>query len=1127
MPDESTAFQSPNFWFLADHDQLLLKCAAQAERLVFFDPNAALSKIRLFSELLAKQVAVRSAVPLYEGDTALRVLQRLDDEGVLTAKVNQIFHMLRKAGNIAVHDLGGESKHALDALRFARILAIWFHQVFGKDKAFDPGVFLPPPKPKEVNESLSDELDDLRKKLAKTEKAQLEAQSKADATYQRLAKTEELLKDTEDQQKQEQARFVERLADLQASVATQSSEEINTTKATLKKVAESSVDLDENDTRKLIDDQLRDAGWEADSGRLSFKVGVRPQKGKNLAIAEWPTRHPETGKRNWADYVLFIGLTPVATVEAKRRRKDVSAALKQAQRYSKGYVIQSDEKLPEGSPWDDHVIPFLLSSNGRPFLKQLRTKSGVWFRDVRVPTEIARPLTTWPTPEGLVGLLRQDIPAANDTLKKTPSDYLDLRYYQYDAIHAIENEIANGKRDIMTAMATGTGKTRTCIGLAYRLCKAKRFRRILFLVDRTSLGEQTSGAFKDVRVEGHDTFASVYDIKELGDIKPEKDTRLQIATIQGMIKRLLFPSEGDLPMPVDQYDCVIVDECHRGYNLDREMSDTELTFRNQNDYVSKYARVLDHFDAVKIGLTATPALHTTEIFGEPVYNYSYRQAVIDGFLVDHEPPVRIRTKLSEEGIKWNKGEEAETVDSITGEVGKWRFKDEVEFDVEEFNKQVLTEPFNRVVCEEVAQHIDPSFEGKTLVYCVTDNHADMVVDLLKQAFVKQYGSIEDDAVVKITGQADKPLELIRHFKNERLPNVVVTVDLLTTGIDVPKITNLVFIRRVKSRILYEQMLGRATRLCEEIGKDWFRIFDAVDLYSALQSYSDMKPVVSNVKTSFGELLHELEEAQDDDVRQVIVDQYRAKFQRKKRLLKDDTLDKFVTMTGKEPQAFANDLGERALGDVVNDLLALPKLGPFLDNLKPPNKVHLISDHEDELRSVERGYGDAEKPEDYLESFKKFIRANKNQVAALKIVLQRPRELTRQQLKELRLFLDEHEYTEVNLRTAWRETTNHDIAASIIGFIRRLALGSPLVPYEQRVEQAMNRILANRQWTDPQRKWLERIGKQMRAETIVDRESLDGGEFQAHGGFNRLNRVFGGKLEEVLGEINESLWDEVG
>ena len=184
-------------------------------------------------------------------------------------------------------------------------------------------------------------------------------------------------------------------------------------------------------------------------------------------------------------------------------------------------------------------------------------------------------------------------------------------------------------------MATGTGKTRMSIGLLYRLCKAGRFRRVLFLVDRTALGEQTTEALVDFRLEQHQSFTDIYEVKQLGDVQPNRETRLHIATIQGMIKRLLYAAEDAQPLPIDQYDCVIVDECHRGYNLDREMSDTELSFRSEQDYISQYSRVLDHFDAVRIGLTATPALHTTGIFGEPVYTYSYRQAVIDGYLIDH------------------------------------------------------------------------------------------------------------------------------------------------------------------------------------------------------------------------------------------------------------------------------------------------------------------------------------------------------------------------------------------------------------------------------------------------------------------------------------------------------------
>jgi type I restriction enzyme R subunit len=1122
MNGTSDTIQSPNFWFLAEHDELLLKCAAQAERLVFADPNAALFKVRLFGELLTKQVAVRSAVPIYEGDSALRIIRRLDDEGLLTPKINQVLHILRKAGNVAVHGLEGESQHALDALRFARILAIWFHRSFGEEKAFDPGPFLPPAKPQQADDALAEELKRLRRQLAETEQAQQEAQQRAEEAYQQLSTTEALLRETEQQQTQENARFAERLGELQRRTAEKTQDEINLTKATLKTVAEDAVDLDEADTRKLIDDQLRDAGWEADTQRITFKAGVRPQKGRNLAIAEWPTA---TGP---ADYVLFVGITPVATVEAKRKRVDVSAAIKQAQRYSKGYVIKGEEQLPEGGPWDEHVIPILLSSNGRPFLKQVRTKSGIWFRDARVSTNLARPLTAWPTPQGLVELLGQDIPEADETLAKDSSDYLDLRYYQHEAIRAIEDAIAKGERNILTAMATGTGKTRTCIGLVYRLCKAKRFRRVLFLVDRTSLGEQTADAFKDFRLESHQTFNDIYDVKELGDIKPDKDTRLQIATIQGMIKRLLFSNGDEQPLPVDQYDCVIVDECHRGYNLDKDMSEAELTFRSERDYISKYSRVLDHFDAVRVGLTATPALHTTELFGEPVYTYSYRQAVIDGYLVDHEPPIRIVTRLAEDGITWKAGEEIEVLDVKSGEIDTWNLDDEVSVEVEEFNKRVITEPFNKAVCERLAKHLDPTFDGKTLIFCATDSHADMVVDLLKQAFCYQYGSVDDDAVVKITGTADKPLELIRYFKNEKMPNVVVTVDLLTTGIDVPKITNLVFLRRVRSRILYEQMMGRATRLCDEIGKECFRIFDAVDLYSAIQDYSTMKPVVQNPSVTFDQLIKELEEAEADDVRKTVIDQFRAKFQRKKRLLMGNALEKFTTITGGDAEQFAQKLAETDLQATSRMLTSLQGLGAFLDNLRTTKRPkQLISHHDDEVLREERGYGNSVKPKDYLDAFRQYIETHKNDVAAIKVVLQRPRDLTRQQLRELKLLLDEHGYSEVKLRTAWRDATNQDIAASIIGFIRQLALGSPLVPYQKRVERAMERILASRAWTAPQRQWLERIGAQMRTETIVDRESLNSGQFRADGGFKRLDKVFDGRMDEVLGEINEALWDEVG
>ena len=208
-------------------------------------------------------------------------------------------------------------------------------------------------------------------------------------------------------------------------------------------------------------------------------------------------------------------------------------------------------------------------------------------------------------------MLKRDEDKSHQQLASEPLQYdFQLRPYQQSAIRAIEKGIADGRREMLVAMATGTGKTKTCIALIYRLLKAQRFRRILFLVDRSALGEQAANAFKDTRMENLQTFADIFGIKELEEQKPDSETAVHIATVQGMVQRVLYPSEDTAAPAVDQYDCIVVDECHRGYLLDRELSDTELTFRSFDDYISKYRRVLDYFDAVKIGLTATPALHT-------------------------------------------------------------------------------------------------------------------------------------------------------------------------------------------------------------------------------------------------------------------------------------------------------------------------------------------------------------------------------------------------------------------------------------------------------------------------------------------------------------------------------------
>jgi len=1149
---------SPNFAYLAHHDARLVALATQAEEHFAGDPSVTLFKLRAFGELLAQRAAAKVGLFVGPQDGQQQLIDRLWERNVIGATQRSLFHDLRRVGNAAVHEGRGDHGEALHQLRMARELGVWFQRSFGNNRKFDPGPFVPPSPPQRPEAALEVELERLRddvrartKELEAAQRAIEEAREAAEAELagrttaeQRAQKArddaaiwEELAKEQLEVEAKKSAallaqnkKLAEELAALQAAAVAMPPAALAQSIGVAHKASEA-IQLDEAATRRLIDHQLRAAGWEADSQALTFERGARPTKGKNLAIAEWPTR--VDGREGWADYVLFAGLQVVGVVEAKRKHKDVCGVIPQAKRYSAGYLIKGGESLPAGSPWGAHKVPFLFATNGRAYLRQLHTKSGIWFLDARRPQNHPSALEGWYTPEGLVDLLRQDVDEAHAKLQVEPMPYID-REYQRRAILAVEAALEQGQRELLLAMATGTGKTRTCIGLVYRLLKTKRFRRVLFLVDRSALGHQTADALKDLRLENLQTFTDIFDVKELGDLKPDRETKLQLATVQAMVKRVLGPhddaGEANLP-PVDQYDCIVVDECHRGYLLDRDLSDRDFEFRDEDDYISKYRRVLDHFDATKIGLTATPALHTSEIFGAPVYSYGYREAVVDGFLVDHEPPIRIVTHQAHDGIHYEAHEEVLVLDRKAQTLQKEKLAENVDFEIDAFNRRVITEGWNRVVLRElVHNHIDPSEDEKTLVFCATDEHADMVVTLLKEELTKKFGEVDDDAVLKITGATDRPLEAIRRFRNERHPNIAVTVDLLTTGIDVPKIANLVFLRRVRSRILYEQMMGRATRLCPEIGKERFRVFDAVDLYAALESVTDMKPVVVNPKVTFEQLTKEILEGKSEEHRRLSLEELLAKLQRKKRTLQGDAQDALQGAAGMDLRALTQLLKHGTVLDAADYLRAHPALAPFLDRTVGGGEYKvLVSEHADGLREVTRGYGKhgSRPPADYLASFRDFVERHMNKLPALLVVVQRPRDLTRADLKALKLALDEEGYGEKSVQTAWKEQKNEDVAATIVGYIRQAALGSPLVPYSERVDRAVARLRKAHKLTEPQAKWLDRIAKQVKLETVVDKASLDAGQFKTDGGFARLNKVFDGKLERLLGELAEEVWRDVG
>jgi type I restriction enzyme R subunit len=546
-----------------------------------------------------------------------------------------LFHQIRIAGNQATHDHVGDHSQALTTLKIARQLAIWFHKSFGKQPDFKAGPFVPPPEPEDATASLRGELEQLRTQLAEHQTAaelarlKAEAATRARESAEETARREATERATWEQlaQEAESAKLVlaEQLAALQAQAQRTPAQERADTLRRAEEAAKT-IDLDEATTRAIIDRQLRERGWTVDSKALRYASGARPARGKAMAIAEWPT---QSGP---ADYALFIGTQLLGVVEAKRRNRNVSAAIDQAERYSKGFKFDGGAEAT-GTPWGDYRAPFVFSANGRPYLKQLETESGIWFRDARKDTNRRRALVDWFTPDGLKAEFETDRDAAQAALKTQPYEFgFPLRPYQRKAIEKIEEALGKGQREMLVAMATGTGKTKLAIALLYRLLNVKRFRRVCFVVDRNALGDQTAGEFRTTKIVGPRSFAEIFDLKGLSDLRPEPETKVHICTIQGLVKRILFAEEpADIP-PIDHYDLIVIDECHRGYLLDRELSDAELSFRSQDDYISKYRRVLEHFDAVKVGLTATPALHTVQIFGDPIYTYSYREAVIDGYL---------------------------------------------------------------------------------------------------------------------------------------------------------------------------------------------------------------------------------------------------------------------------------------------------------------------------------------------------------------------------------------------------------------------------------------------------------------------------------------------------------------
>lgn len=795
--------------------------------------------------------------------------------------------------------------------------------------------------------------------------------------------------------------------------------------------------------RERIDKRLKDAGWPL----RAFRVGEQLASYGTGAVEEYPT---DSGP---ADYALVDDGDPLAVVEAKKVSLGPRNALTQAIRYARGL---------DPSPFDfDGVrVPFGYSTNGEQ----------IYFQDLRRADSYSRPVTRFHTPAALSEYLGRNDGDALDWLATHPNDHTRLRPYQREATDAIEGAIRGGKRQMLVAMATGTGKTFTIASEIYRLLKSGTAKRVLFLVDRRALAAQAvqtlaafepepglkfdqiyevySQRFKREDFDEKDTFdPKVLPTKYLTDPKPS-NAFVYVSTIQrmrvnlfgweGAFETTTSEPEGDedageLDIPIHAFDVVIADECHRGYTAAE---------------VSKWREVLDHFDAVKIGLTATPAAHTKAYFNEIVYRYEYERAVREGFLVDYDA-VKISSGVRLNGLFLKEGEEVGVVDPETGREVLDALEDERAFDSASVERDVTSPDSNKKIIEEVAKHAAEHEKAtghfpKTLIFAVNDlphrSHAEQLVSTCRQAFGRG-----DAFVQKITGTVtDRPLQRIREFRNRPHPGVVVTVDMLSTGVDIPALEFIVFLRPVKSRILFEQMLGRGTRLCPEIGKTHFTVFDCfggtlLEYFRQATAFTSEPPLKPT--RTLAEIVDAIYRNEDRPYNT------RCLVKRLQRIAKE------ITPEGREVLApyiddgdvgaFAKALPHHLETDFARTMKILRDQGlqDVLLNYPRAKRSFLIAyDSED---AVDSAYlfrttdGRALKPEDYLAAFERFVRENPEKIEAIQVLLERPAGWNTNALTELRqkLAARPERFTEPSLRRAY-----HSELADIISIVKHAARG---------------------------------------------------------------------------------------
>ena len=911
----------------------------------------------------------------------------------------------------------------------------------------------------------------------------------------------------------------------------------------------------EEKARVLIDARLEQSGWVVQDLKK-----VNPMASLGVAVREYPT---STGP---VDYALFVDGVPVGVVEAKK--DDLGETITEVETQSGRYAHSTFKYISI-----DYRIRFAYEATGQ--LTRFTDYDDIKYRSRRV--------FSFHRPETLKALLAKPDTIRNNMKRFPLLDTTGFRDCQITAIQNLDRSFAENRPKALVQMATGAGKTFTAITASYRLLKYAGLKRILFLVDTKSLGEQAEREFLAYTPnDDNRSFAQLYGVRRLKSSYIPNDIQICISTIQRMYSILkgeeldesaeeesMFELSGadaqpgkevvyNAKYPPEFFDCIIVDECHRSiYNV--------------------WSQVLEYFDAFIIGLTATPDKRTFAFFNQNIVSeYSREQAIIDGVNVG-EDVFLIETDITKNGAHILK-QQIEYRNRLT-RAKRWKQMDEdLDYAAPQLDRDVVNPSQIRTVIRTFKECLSTQLfphrheVPKTLIFAKTDSHADDIIQIVREEFGEG-----NEFCQKITCQADRPETVLSAFRNDYNPRIAVTVDMIATGTDVKPIECLIFMRDVRSKNYFEQMKGRGTRTLgrddlQKVtpsameNKDHFVIVDAVGVTKSKKT--DTRPLERKPSVSMKALMLQVAMGSKDE----------------------DTLTSLANrivrlgsqMTPREHKEFKSTIGastgelaQRLLDAFDEDVIAA-RAGVVLDeDWEPTEEEHARMEEAktDMIREAVKPFYDPD-VRDYIESvrrshdqiidtvnldtvisagfdkdqqaeadrviasFREFIEANRDEILALRIVYDQRYKDRPMAIEQMKKLYDRLKESGITIERLWdcyaikrpdkvKRGTAAQLAdlVSIIRF--EMGYSDELSPFVDRVNYNFQQWTLRRNagavhFTEEQMDWLRLVRDHIAVSLSITKDDLDRDPFGRKGGLGRFYEVFGAEYMAVLQEMNVEL-----